>query len=94
VGAKALISGEVSSTYRRIYSHAIGILMLTGDETVAGPVRRIMAAAEQEPAAFEAVVAASDTDEHRGIGEEQHAAIQRATLALVNYGLQNPRGSH
>lgn len=93
LNAKAAVSGALSGTYRQIYGHSIAIVMLTDDEAVADPVRRIMKAAEQELQALEAIIAGSDgvTDEQRRCVDELHQTTQDAMLELVHYGLKNLR---
>jgi hypothetical protein len=93
IETKAVVSEGLSGTYRRIYGHAIGIMMLTDDEAVADPVRRITKAADEELEAFEAAISVSESvvDDDRRLVEQLRDTIQTAMLELVEYGLQNLR---
>jgi hypothetical protein len=93
IEAKSVVSEGLSRTYRRIYGHAIGIMMLTDDEAVADPVRRITKAADEELEAFEAAISVSESvvDDDRRLVEQLRDTIQTAMLELVEYGLQNLR---
>jgi hypothetical protein len=93
IDTKAVVSEGLSSTYRRIYGHAIGIMMLTDDAAVADPVRRITKAADEELEAFEAAISVSESvvDDDRRLVEQLRDTIQTAMLELVEYGLQNLR---
>ena len=62
-------------------------MMLTDDEAVADPVRRITQAADEELEAFEAAISVSDgvVDEDRRLVEQLRDTIQTAMLELVEY---------
>jgi hypothetical protein len=68
-------------------------MMLTDDETVADPVRRIANAADEELEVFEAAILVSESvvDDDRRLVEQLRDTIQTAMLELVEYGLQNLR---
>ncbi len=93
IEAKSVVSEGLSRTYRRIYGHAIAIMMLTDDEAVADPVRRITKAADEELEAFEAAISVSESvvDVDRRLVAQLRDTIQTAMLELVEYGLQNLR---
>ena len=68
-------------------------MMLTDDDAVADPVRRITKAADEELAAFEAAISVVESvvDDDRRLVEQLRDTIQTAMLELVEYGLQNLR---
>jgi hypothetical protein len=68
-------------------------MMLTDDEAVADPVRRITNAGDEELGAFEAAISVSESvvDEDRRLVEQLRDTIHTAMLELVEYGLQDLR---
>lgn len=96
MSGKALVASELSMIYRRIYGHAVAVVMLSDDEDVADPVRRIMTAADHELEAFQAVLSGSDdgvAEEHQRYVDTLHHTIQGAMLELVDYGMHKLRAA-
>ena len=84
---------EVFGNLSADIGHAIAIMMLTDDDSVADLVRRITKAADEELEAFEAAISVAEgvVDDDRRLVEQLRDTIQTAMLELVEYGLQNLR---